>query len=191
MPGSTSLPNESTSLPLQVETNQAASSVDDASWTSTPFLWKGVRLAVLMVIGVLACALHPLDLHSSATPSHLVREVAFIPMTMPSSRGGTSPSSPTAFRSAAQPGALRVSLPAMKQSVEWLAVDSEVDFWRRFLGWKPKPDFEDHVPKEPPTELRSLPARKQSLEWQAAESEVDFWRRFFGWSQEGKPRRPT
>jgi len=183
MPGSTFFPNQSTTLPLQVETNQAASSLDDTSWTSTRFAWKGVVLAVLMVIGVLACALHPLDLHSSATPSRPVREVAFIPMAMPSFRGGNSPASPTAFRSAAQPGALRVSRPAMKQSAEWLAVDSEVDFWRNFLGWKRKPDFEEHVPQEPPTELRSLPARKQSLEWQVVESEVDFWRRFFGWSR--------
>jgi len=68
--------DEEMSLPLQVETDQAALAQDIASQRSTGFVWTGLGVAVLMLIGVSACALHPLALHGSAEPSRLAPEAA-------------------------------------------------------------------------------------------------------------------
>jgi hypothetical protein len=84
----TSLPVERTSLPLQVETGQAALSQDVASQRRTRFLWTGLGLASLMLIGASACALHPLASHASVEPARPLSEVAtFNPMPAIGHRG--------------------------------------------------------------------------------------------------------
>lgn len=85
MVGQTALPDEGTSSPLQLETGQAGLSQDVASKRNTRFLWAGCGFAVLMLIGVGACALlHvPMGSSSKLTPSS---EVAFMPVAFPATR---------------------------------------------------------------------------------------------------------
>lgn len=56
----TSVPDEEAPLPLQVETDHIALSQDGASWTSARLVWTGLGFAILMLVGLPACALHPL-----------------------------------------------------------------------------------------------------------------------------------
>jgi hypothetical protein len=106
MLGQTSLLDEKTSLPLQVETDQAALSQDVASRGSTTrFLWTGLGFGVMMLMGVSACALHPLPSHASAEPSQL----AFNPMPALGPRAMRPAIHPAsgparAFRPAVRPG---------------------------------------------------------------------------------------
>jgi len=65
------LPEEKTSLPLQVEAVQ-----DVMSGRKSRFLWTGFGFAVFMLIGVSACAALP---YASAKPPHLDPQVAFNP----------------------------------------------------------------------------------------------------------------
>lgn len=53
-------------------------SQNDASWRSTRFLWAGFGFAVVMLIGVAACALDPLASHTSAQPSRHLPSLAFV-----------------------------------------------------------------------------------------------------------------
>jgi len=64
-------------LPLQVAADQAASSQHAALQRSTRFVWTGFGAAVLMLLGIPACALHPFASHASVGPSDLLSEVAF------------------------------------------------------------------------------------------------------------------
>lgn len=80
---------------MQVETDQAALSQDVASGRSTRFLWTGLGVAVLMLLGVSAWAVAPLDSIASANPSIAVAGYAFTP---------TLPLSPAGFRSATHTG---------------------------------------------------------------------------------------
>jgi len=102
----TCLPDEKTALPLQVETDQAASPQDVASRRSNRFLWIGLGLVGLMLIGVSECTLYPHPSQVSAETSRLVREVAFSPIGIRAARlTGSSHASPTAFRPAVLSGA--------------------------------------------------------------------------------------
>jgi hypothetical protein len=73
-----SLPDEKASHPLQVETYQ-----DVASRENARFLWTGLGLAVLMLIGASACVLHSLASHSSAEALRFFPDVAFTPVVAP------------------------------------------------------------------------------------------------------------
>lgn len=70
-----SLTDDEVARPLQVETNQ-----DVALQGSARSLWTGLGLTVLMLIGLSACALHPLASHSSAEASRFLPEAAFTSM---------------------------------------------------------------------------------------------------------------
>jgi len=98
-----SLPNDSPSLPLRVETHQAILSQDIAPGRATRFLWASFGLAVVMLTGVSAYALLPIASHTSAHPSRLTPEVAFMP-----SLSGLHPGSvgahPKPLRPAVRPG---------------------------------------------------------------------------------------
>lgn len=88
MLGQTSLLDEKTLLPLQVEADQAAVPQDVSSWRSARFLWTGLGLASLLLIGIFACALHPLASHAFVEPARLAPELAsFKPMPAVGSRG--------------------------------------------------------------------------------------------------------
>jgi len=69
--------DDNSSLPLQVETGQAALPQDVISRKSTRCLWTGLGLAVSILLGVLACALFSLASHRSAELSGVVPEAAF------------------------------------------------------------------------------------------------------------------
>jgi len=107
MLGQTSLLDEKTSLPLQVEIDEAALSQDVASRDrTTRFVWTGLGFGVIMLMGVSACALHPLASHASGVPSQL----AFNPMPAlgpkalrPAMHPASGPA--RAFRPAVRPGA--------------------------------------------------------------------------------------
>lgn len=107
MHGQSSLADETTSIPLQVEADQAALSQDVASRSSLRFLRVGLGMAVLMLLAVSVCAAHPLTLDASEESSSLVREVAsfnFMPsLGYQGIRPAASPSSSQA------PGVLRVA----------------------------------------------------------------------------------
>lgn len=91
-------------------------------------------MAVLVLIGVLGRALHPLASHVSAIRP--VTEVAFMPMTALSPRGIVPARVPaaghglTALRPAVRPGARSASFPATRQAVAGQLAGSEVDFHR-------------------------------------------------------------
>jgi geranylgeranyl diphosphate synthase type II len=80
MLGPTSLPDERTSLPLEVQADQADFSEDVVSQRKTRLLWTGLGSAVLLLIGVSALGFHGLVSDASAEPSRTVTEVAFNPM---------------------------------------------------------------------------------------------------------------
>lgn len=111
MSGQASLPGEKMTLPLRVQTDASDFSQDVASRSSTRSLWTGLGFAVLMLIGVSACSLHPLASHASANHSSFVPEAAF--HSMPALGPGVShpamnPASDRArlkaFRAAVVPG---------------------------------------------------------------------------------------
>jgi elongation factor G len=79
MTGQTSFPDENPSFPLQVETDQTASSQDVASQKHIRFLWTGLGFAGLMLIGVSACVFLPLAPNASSESSRLDSEAAFVP----------------------------------------------------------------------------------------------------------------
>lgn len=76
----TSLPDGKMSLPLHVEAEQAVLSQDVASQGSSRFLWTGLGVTVLMLIGVSGQAPHPLASKAFAEPTRLVTAAAYIPM---------------------------------------------------------------------------------------------------------------
>lgn len=78
MLGHTALLSATPSLPLQVQTDQAASSQDVSLQTRSRFMWTGFGFVFLMLIGASACTL-PLAPHTSAKPAGLASEVAFSP----------------------------------------------------------------------------------------------------------------
>lgn len=141
----TSRPDEMTSLPLHVETartDEVAASRDVASRRSARLLWTGLGFAVLMLIGVSACAPHVLPPHASAAPSRLASEIAFGPMLVLDHRGTFLADSPhpaidddddddddsPAFRSAVRPGGSQAAyVPVMTQASERRPVDSGVN----------------------------------------------------------------
>jgi len=79
MVGQSSIPIENVPFHIQVDTDQAAVSQDVAVGRRTRLLWTGSGCAVLMLIGVSACALLPHASHTSVKPSHFASEVAFNP----------------------------------------------------------------------------------------------------------------
>jgi hypothetical protein len=72
-----SLQKEEPSIPFQVETDQAALSQEVAARGSNRLLWTGSGLAVLVCIGVSACAFLSVAPHATGEPSRLVPNVAF------------------------------------------------------------------------------------------------------------------
>jgi hypothetical protein len=93
MLGQTSLPVVKTSLPLQVDTDQAASSQAGDSQRHTRLVFTGFGFAVLMLIGLsasrhwgfdmfghVALSFVPLASQASANPSRSAAEVAFSPV---------------------------------------------------------------------------------------------------------------
>lgn len=64
---------------MQVERDEAASSQHVASGRRTRFLWTALGFAALMLIGVSARAVAPLDAHASANPANVVASYAFTP----------------------------------------------------------------------------------------------------------------
>lgn len=179
MLGLSSLPDQKTSLPQQLETDQAfTGSViaavlpqdGGASRRSARFLWTGLGLTVPMLIGVAillvvgrlsAGALHPLAVHGSAGPSHLVTEIAFNPMVMYTRmpvlgpRGGSSHAQRTALHSTVRPGSRPVSFPVMlAEPLGRQAAGSQVAL-SSVVG---KEVLED-VGVEQPTRLRRQPKR--------------------------------
>jgi glutaredoxin len=125
------------SLPLQVEFDQAASSQEVASQRSTRFVWTGLGVAaVLMPVGVSACALFPHASPDSAKPS----EVAFSPALPAPSPGGIHLSSrtralPTGIRSAVKPVVRRPTAerakPASMQMGPLTAIQGGYEFVRQ------------------------------------------------------------
>lgn len=110
------------SLPLQVVAHQAASSSsqDVALQRGTRFVWTGFGAAVLMLVGIPACAFHPFASHASVGPSDLLPEVAFNHM----------------------PGlGLRGVHPARYSAVQAGAISQEVgtrSSWRQKAGSRPR-----------------------------------------------------
>lgn len=127
MLGQSFVPNGKMSLPLRVETDEAASSQDHTSQRRTRFLWTGLGFAVIAVIGVSAHALHPLASHAYAEPSRHAPLVAFSPMPALGLRGIHSARhaavSDTALRPAihpvAPPGLYPGSVPAVKKAIDF------------------------------------------------------------------------
>jgi len=115
-----SLPGEKMTLPLQVETDPTDLSQEVASRSTTRLLWTGLGFAVLVLLGVAACSLHPL----AVKPSPLSPEVAFHSMS-PLGPGGSHPARnpasdrarPKAFRAAVVTGS-RPSRMANQMSAE-------------------------------------------------------------------------
>jgi len=64
---------------LEVETDEAVLSQDVPSQRRTRLVWTGLGFAVLILIGVSACALVPLASHASPTTSNFLQAVAFHP----------------------------------------------------------------------------------------------------------------
>lgn len=108
MLGQTCVRSEKTSLALQVETDKADASQDGRN---RRFLLTGLGFAALSLIGLAACALHPLASHASVRPTGLDPSVAFIPSLPALAPGGLRPAQlparvsarPTSFRPAMLP----------------------------------------------------------------------------------------
>lgn len=112
------------SLPLQVEIDQTSLSEDVAQRRSTQIVWTGLGFAaVLMLVGVSACALSPHATIASAKPSHLVPEVAFNPSLSGLGPGGFRGgyAQPAGLRPASalpvlrRPSAMRATPPSMME----------------------------------------------------------------------------
>jgi hypothetical protein len=89
--GQTPLPNVKPSLHLQLETDRSVLSEDVASPSNSRFLWTGFGFAVLMLIGILACALFPPVAYASAKRSRHSPALAFIPSLPALASGGMRP----------------------------------------------------------------------------------------------------
>jgi len=130
MLGQTSLANQH---PSQSEADEAVLFPGFASWRSTRLRWTGLGLAVLLLVGVSACALHSLASHTSVEPSQLVSEVAFSPMPAhPVRHPGSGYARPTALYSAVLSGSLPASFPAMTQPLQEARVDYDVNLVEAF-----------------------------------------------------------
>jgi len=138
MLGQAPFPSESASLSLQAETDHAAVALSQnvLTWRSTRFLWKGIGLAALMLIGVSACAFLPLASRAPAKPSHLLPEVAFMP-SGPGLRPGIG-------SSAARP-VVRQPLSVPRMSIQAPARPLSI---RTLTGPRPDPVLCDPVSKE-------------------------------------------
>lgn len=122
MLGQTSHPNEQCSLPLQVETDQAALSQDVGSRQSIRFLWTALGFAVLMLMACtekLGFGGQRLASHGPAKPSRDAAAFAFSPTLPALGHGGIRSAiknrHPTAL------AGVRVSQPG------WAAPNSELD----------------------------------------------------------------
>lgn len=126
MHGQTSLLDEKASLPVQVESDQAALSEDVTLRRSTRVLWMGLGFAAILLIGVSAREVYHHSSHDSAEPAWFFPEVAFAPMPALTPRGflpkrqpAISRATPTALsaraipmRSIPYPGRAPASFPA-------------------------------------------------------------------------------
>jgi len=118
MPAETGLQDENTSQTLQVDTGQDASSQHIGSQRSARCLWTGLGLVALMLIGISACAPHPLASHALVKSSGLLPGVGSFQSIL--GHKGIHPARHpgSGFRSAVHPGARSASLPVMKQPLE-------------------------------------------------------------------------
>lgn len=179
-------PDEETSLPFRVETDEASLSQDTVSRrSSTFFMWIGTGLAVLMLLGLSAWALHPLASHGSAEPSHLGPEAAayifqdpavYDPMPAPSSHavapGRHSPvtgyvGGSSSRRAVLQPGVGRRSTRLM-YTKDATNEPNLRDAWRSRL--EPSSNFtsfEEYVLAATPPEV-DLDLEKVIQAWQAS-----------------------
>lgn len=87
MLGHTSLLDEKASLPVQVESDQAALSEDVTSRRSMRVFWMGLGFAAILLIGVSAREVYHHSSHDSAEPAWFFPEVAFAPMPALTPRG--------------------------------------------------------------------------------------------------------
>jgi hypothetical protein len=101
----TSSSNESRSLQLQVEAEQAVLPHDVPRQTSTRFLWAGLGVAALTLIGVAACVLLP----TSANPSQHVPKLAFSTALPHQSLRSFRSTSSSSLDSSASPGHARTT----------------------------------------------------------------------------------
>lgn len=126
----TSLANQH---PSQSEADEAVLFQGFASWRSTRFRWTGLGLAVLLLVGVSACALDSLASPTSVEPPQLVSEVAFNPMPAhPVRHPGSGYARPTALYSAVLSGSRPASFPAMTQPLQEAPVDYDVNLVEAF-----------------------------------------------------------
>jgi len=135
MLGQSSSPEEKASTPFQVERGQSALEQDVATQREMRFLTTALGFAVLMLIGVSACALRPSE--KPSTPS-LHGTGGFMPGTIPGAVGNAgklAASSPTAYAPTAQSGILPAYFPVdfpvgqqPEQQRQWQPAGSEVDF---------------------------------------------------------------
>jgi len=113
--------SEDASVPLQVETDQVASSPSAgvANKRRTRLLWTGFGFATLILIEFSAYVLLPLASHASAKSSSLIPEAAFAPM-------------PSLFRPAAEPGVSTAIQAALTKDSSFLHGSSNGNVW-----WNP------------------------------------------------------
>jgi len=137
-----SISNESKSLHIQVDVEQAAPSHDVPRQTSSRLLWAGFGVAVLMFIGVSSCVLLP----ASANPLQHVPMLPFNVALPHQSLRPSSPASSGSLRSSAPPGLPQVVRQGAKrgQSVSMQMGGSVVDFPQE--NTNPLPDLRDAFP---------------------------------------------
>lgn len=121
--GQRSLPDDKSSLPLHVETHQAALSLDASSRWSSRSLWTGLGLVVVMLIGISACASHSPAPKASADASRLVPAAAAFfnympPALRPRVHLGSHRAAPATFSSIVSAGPRPAVLPVMGQQSE-------------------------------------------------------------------------
>lgn len=145
--------DEEASLAFQVEAVQAASPNDVTSRRRTRFLFTGLGFAVLMLLGVASHALHPIALHASVAPSHLVRELAWTPMIgMHAVRHpGSGHARQIAFRPVLARGSRPASLRGVQQSLGLQAASSEAELFYAISS--DDLAYDDHVVDSQPQQV--------------------------------------
>jgi len=138
MLGQASLPDE-----RGFQADQVDLSKDSTSQKSTRVLWTGLGFAVLILLGVSACALQRLAPRASVEPSRLVPEVAFSPL--PAVRSKRDHARSSAFGTAVLTATRPAAVPVMKKPTEWQpASQEEGDFT---TDWQPGQPAEDDFGK--------------------------------------------
>jgi len=120
--GQPSLADGKTSLPFQVETDQAALSVNAASQRTIRFLWTALGFAVLLLVGLSASALQPQAPQTSSASWH-----AFSPLPgiRRAGHAGIGQASPTVPLREFLPGSRPASFPVMQTAEQPL--EAKVD----------------------------------------------------------------